>query len=242
MSDVTTYIDAHAERYIEELRGLLRQPSISAQGIGIAETATLVEQRFRDLGANVNQIPLPGGNPVIYAEFDGTSDRVLSFYNHYDVQPPKPLDLWDSEPWEAEIRAGRIWARGVADNKGNLSSRLAAIDAWQKTRGPLPLKLKFIVEGEEEIGSPHLMDFAKAHPDFCQADACIWESGGRGIDGRPSIQLGLKGICYVELRTRRAARLAFFRRDVRAEPGLETRVGTPKPEGLRRARPDSGFL
>ncbi len=204
MSDVTTYIDEHAERYIEELRGLLRQPSISAQGIGIAETAAMVEQRFRQLGANVRQIPLPDGNPVVYAEFEGTSDRVLSFYNHYDVQPPEPLELWHSDPWEAEIRDGRIWARGVADNKGNLSSRLAAIDAWQKTCGPLPLKLKFIVEGEEEIGSPHLMEFAKTHSDLCQADACIWESGGRGIDGRPSIQLGLKGICYVELRAKGA--------------------------------------
>jgi len=208
----------------------------------MAETADIVKDLLADLGLDPRLVDTRGGFPVVYGELQGTSSRMLSFYDHYDVQPPKPLDLWDSDPWEAEIRAGRIWARGVADNKGNLSSRLAAIDAWQKTRGPLPLKLKFIVEGEEEIGSPHLMDFAKAHPDFCQADACIWESGGRGIDGRPSIQLGLKGICYVELRTRRAARLAFFRRDVRAEPGLETRVGTPKPEGLRRARPDSGFL
>lgn len=204
MSDIDNHIDAHAETYIGELRELLNQPSISAQNIGITEMATMVEQRFRDLGATVRQIPLPGGNPIVYAEFGGTSDRVLSFYNHYDVQPPEPLELWESDPWEAEIRDGRLWARGVADNKGNLSSRLAAIDAWQKTRGPLPLKLKFIVEGEEEIGSPHLMDFAKAHPDLCQADACIWESGGRGIDGRPSIQLGLKGICYVELRAKGA--------------------------------------
>jgi len=205
MADTTVaYIDAHQDKFIEDLRGLLRQPSISAQGIGIVETAALVEQRFRDLGANVRQIELPGGHPVVYAEFDGESDRTLGFYNHYDVQPPEPLDQWESDPWAGEIRDGRIWARGVADNKGNLSTRLAAIEAWQETRGKLPIKLKFIVEGEEEIGSPHLMDFAKAHPELCQADAFIWESGGRGIDGRPTIQLGLKGICYVELRAKGA--------------------------------------
>ncbi|HEU0163603.1 MAG TPA: M20/M25/M40 family metallo-hydrolase, partial [Thermomicrobiales bacterium] len=119
MSDINGYIDEHKDRFIEDLRALLRQPSISAQNVGIRETAAMVEQRFRDLGATVRQIELPGGHPVVYAEFEGASDRTLGFYNHYDVQPPEPLAQWESDPWAGEIRDGRIWARGVADNKGN---------------------------------------------------------------------------------------------------------------------------
>jgi acetylornithine deacetylase/succinyl-diaminopimelate desuccinylase-like protein len=204
LNDVYAHIDAHADEYISALQLLLRQPSVAAQGVGMAETAGIVEEMLTGLGATPRQIDTRGGFPVVYAELPGQADRWLSFYNHYDVQPADPLDEWDSDPWAAEIRDGRIWARGVADNKGNIAARIAAIDAWQKVRGPLPLNVKFIVEGEEEIGSPHLQNFAEDHPDLCRADACIWEFGGRDIDGRPQIHLGLKGICYVELRAKGA--------------------------------------
>ncbi|MBA2289776.1 MAG: M20/M25/M40 family metallo-hydrolase, partial [Chloroflexia bacterium] len=125
---------------------------------------------------------------------------MLSFYNHYDVQSADPLDEWDSDPWAAEIRDGRMYARGVADNKGNIAARVAAVQAWKAVRGSLPVSVKFIIEGQEEISSPSLMDFALANRELCAADACIWEFGGCDIDGRPQIHLGLKGICYVELR------------------------------------------
>lgn len=202
--DVYAYADAHADEYIGALQRLLRQPSIAAQGVGMAETAGIVEQMLSGLGAAPRRVDTRGGYPVVYAELPGAAGKTLSFYNHYDVQPADPLDEWDSDPWMAEIRDGRIWARGVADNKGNIAARVAAIDAWQKVRGPLPLNVKFIIEGEEEIGSPHIHHFAEDHPDLCRADACIWEFGGRDIDGRPQIHLGLKGICYVELRAKGA--------------------------------------
>ena len=204
LSDVYAYVDAHASQYIGMLQRLLRQPSIAAQGVGMPETAALVEEMLRGVGATPRQVDTRGGYPVVYAELPGQGSRTLSFYNHYDVQPADPLDEWESDPWGAEIREGRIWARGVADNKGNIAARIAAIDAWQRVRGPLPLTVKFIIEGEEEIGSPHIHHFTQDHPDLCRADACIWEFGGRDIDGRPQIHLGLKGICYVELRAQGA--------------------------------------
>lgn len=199
MKDLFDDIDRHADTYIADLQRLLRQPSVAAQGIGMQETAAIVVSSLRQLGAAVQLVDTRGGYPVVYGELAGATRKTLSFYNHYDVQPAEPLELWSSEPWAAEIRDGRIWARGAADNKGNIAARIAAIDAWRRVRGELPITIKFIVEGEEEIGSVHLGNFADDHPVQCQADACIWEFGGTDFDGRPLVHLGLKGICYVEL-------------------------------------------
>ncbi|MGN6031410.1 MAG: M20/M25/M40 family metallo-hydrolase [Thermomicrobiales bacterium] len=204
LADIYAYVDDHANDYIAMLQEMLRQPSVAAQNVGMAETADLMRAHLDTLGFAPRLVDTRGGYPVVYGEKRGESDWTLSFYDHYDVQPAEPLDQWESDPWAAEIRDGRIWARGVSDNKGNIAARFAAIDAWEKVRGPLPLTVKFIIEGEEEIGSPHLYNFAEDHPDLCRADACIWEFGGRDIDGRPQIHLGLKGICYVELRAKGA--------------------------------------
>lgn len=204
LDDVFGYIDAHRDDYIAALQRMLQQPSIAAQGVGMAEMASMVEESLGRLGFEPRQVDTRGGFPVVYGEKRGASDRTLSFYNHYDVQPADPLDEWTSDPWSGEIRDGKVFARGVADNKGNIAARFAAIHAWQQVRGELPLNVKFIIEGEEEIGSPHLQNFVDDNPELCQADACIWEFGGRDIDGRPQIHLGLKGICYVELRAKGA--------------------------------------
>jgi acetylornithine deacetylase/succinyl-diaminopimelate desuccinylase-like protein len=200
VDDLFAFIDAHADDYVAALQRLLRQPSVAAQGVGMAETAAIVREMLTGVGAEARLVDTRGGYPVVYGEIPGASPRTLRFYNHYDVQPAEPLELWESEPWAAEIRDGRIWARGVADNKGNFSARVAAIDAWRRVRGELPLTVRFIVEGEEEIGSPHLEHFTADHPDLCRADACIWESGSTDFEGRPLVHLGMKGICYVELR------------------------------------------
>lgn len=202
LDDVFQYIDAHRDDYISALQRMLQQPSIAAQGVGMTEMASMVEESLGRLGFEPRQVDTRGGFPVVYGEKRGASDRTLSIYNHYDVQPADPLDEWTSDPWSGEIRDGKIFARGVADNKGNIAARFAAIHAWQQVRGELPLNVKFIIEGEEEIGSPHLQNFVDDNPELCQADACIWEFGGRDIDGRPQIHLGLKGICYVELRAK----------------------------------------
>jgi acetylornithine deacetylase/succinyl-diaminopimelate desuccinylase-like protein len=199
MQDIFDYIDQHADEYVERLQTLCRQPSIAAQDKGMAETADMVAASLHQIGANVQTLPT-GGFPVVYGAIPGRSSRTLSFYDHYDVQPPEPLELWDSAPFAAEVRDGRIWARGVADNKGNLMARICAVEAFQKVRGELPLNVKFVVEGEEEIGSPNLPPFAEAHADLLAADGCIWEAGYKDTQGRPEIYLGVKGILYVELR------------------------------------------
>lgn len=201
--DIGRYVDDHADEYLGWLRELLRQPSVAAQNLGMTEAAAIVIRQLDTIGAGPRLIDTRGGQPVVFGEIAADpavgSPRTLSFYNHYDVQPAEPFDLWDSDPWAAEIRDGRIWARGVSDNKGNIVARVAAIHAWQQVRGPLPLKVRFIIEGEEEIGSPNLANFTADHPDLCAADACIWEFGGRALSGQPQIHLGLKGMCYVEL-------------------------------------------
>jgi acetylornithine deacetylase/succinyl-diaminopimelate desuccinylase-like protein len=200
LDDVFAHIEQHRDDYIQSLQRLVRQPSVAAQSHGMGETAELVIQMLGNAGIEAATYDTHGGFPVVYGELAGASPKRLSFYNHYDVQPAEPLDLWSSDPWAASIHDGRIWGRGVSDNKGNIAARIAAVKAYREVRGELPVSIKFIIEGEEEIGSPHIEHFAEDHPDLCQADACIWEFGGKGWDGRPQIHLGLKGICYVELR------------------------------------------
>lgn len=204
MQDVRQVIEERKQVYLDWLVRLCRQPSISAQNVGMDETANLVEELLQGIGAETRQIPT-SGFPVVYGEL-GAGQKALAFYNHYDVQPPEPLEAWHSDPFAAEIRDGAIYARGVADNKGNIVARLAAVDAYVRARGQLPerLKVKFIIEGEEEIGSIHLEEFVAANQDLVQADACIWEAGYTDPQGRQEIYLGAKGILYVELTARTA--------------------------------------
>ncbi|WP_019120350.1 M20 family metallopeptidase [Brevibacillus massiliensis] len=198
MQDVFSFIDQNQETYIKWLQELCRQPSVAAQNRGMKETAAMVERMIRDTGGETRQIGT-SGYPVVYGQFAGSGKRTLSFYNHYDVQPEDPLELWDSPPFAAEIRDGRMYARGVADNKGNLIARLAAVHAFLQVRGKLPIGIKFIVEGEEEIGSVCLPEFVDKHRELLQADGCLWEFGYKNADGRPQVSLGVKGMCYVEL-------------------------------------------
>ncbi len=202
MQDILDTIASRRADYLDRLTRLCKQPSIAAQGTGMAETASLVERMLREVGASVRQVPTEG-YPVVYAEI-GEGERTLLFYNHYDVQPPEPLDEWHSDPFGAEVRNGALYARGVADNKGNIAARIAAVDAYLAARGKLPCRVKFIIEGEEEIGSPSLPAFAQANPDLVQADACVWEAGYADLEGRREIYLGVKGILYVELEARKA--------------------------------------
>ena len=123
------YIEQNLERYLDELSALCAQPSVSAQNLGIQETAEFVKEMLDARGFETRIIPLSGGHPVVYAETAGATDSTIIFYNHYDVQPPEPLDLWDTPPFEPSIRDGKMYARGVSDDKGHIVSRLAAIDA-----------------------------------------------------------------------------------------------------------------
>lgn len=146
-------VQDNQERFLAELQEFCRKPSIIAQNIGIEETADWVSNRLRKVGFESKVISVEGGAPVVYGEM-GSGDKTLMIYNHYDVQPPEPLELWDSGPFDAEIRDGRVWARGVSDNKGPWMARVQAIEAYQKEIGEIPFRIKWIVEGEEEIGSP----------------------------------------------------------------------------------------
>jgi len=199
MDPVFRYIEAHEDESVRRLQALCRQPSIAAQGIGLEETAAQVAALMRDAGIQARVVPVVGGAPVVYGEVKGKSPRTLMLYNHYDVQPPDPLDLWQSDPFAAEIRDGKIYARGVSDNKGNLVARICAVEAMLREHGELPVTVRFIVEGEEEIGSVMLPRFVRDHRDLVAADACIWESGYRDLDENVVLSLGVKGICYVEL-------------------------------------------
>lgn len=204
MDSFNAHIEASKGRYFDELCTLLRQPSIAAQGIGIEETAALVAQRLERAGARVQIFRMPGAAPVVYGSI-GTGPRTLLIYDHYDVQPPEPLDLWHSPPFEPALRDGKLYARGVADNKGNLMLRIQAVESWLAAKGDLPCRINFLIEGEEEIGSVNLEAFCHHHPDLLRADGCLWETGGVSALEQPTIMCGAKGICYVELVARGAS-------------------------------------
>jgi len=203
-SDFDAYVRAREREYIDELKTLIRQPTVSAQGIGIPETARIVLDRAKKRGGIAAEaLSVDGGPPTIVGE-TGRGDRTLLIYNHYDVQPPDPLDEWATPPFEPTERDGFLYGRGVSDNKGNLMARLQAIDAYRATMGELPLRIRVLYEGEEESGSAHLAAFVARHGERLRADGCIWEAGYKDAAGRPTISCGLKGIAYLELRVRGA--------------------------------------
>ncbi|MCA1552864.1 MAG: M20/M25/M40 family metallo-hydrolase [Chloroflexi bacterium] len=183
---------------IQELSTLCAQPSVSAQGLGIKECSELVADMLRLRGFDVRIEPTPI-HPVVVGELKGKGDKTLIFYCHYDVQPPEPLDLWETPPFEPTVRDGKLYARGVADDKSHIASRLAAIDAVKAVEGELPCTIKFVIEGEEEIGSPSLPHFIEANAAELAGDACIWEAGGVNFRDQPTMTLGMRGIFYVEL-------------------------------------------
>jgi acetylornithine deacetylase/succinyl-diaminopimelate desuccinylase-like protein len=205
MNDVLARIDDGMEETVARLQAFCRQPSIAAQGEGMAEMAELVRRTLAQMGADAELVST-AGYPVVLGRFAGRGAKTLMLYNHYDVQPPDPLELWESPPFAAEIRDEHLYARGVADNKGNLVARLAAVEAWLSARNELPLNILFVVEGEEEIGSPNLGAFAEEHRRKLQADGCIWETGYKDTKGRLEIMLGAKGILAVDLRVRALGR------------------------------------
>ena len=203
LKTVDQYIETHLEDSVTELTGLLAQPSVAAQKLGIEECATLVAESLKRRGFEVRILPT-GGSPVVFGERKGRTDRTLIAYNHYDVQPPEPLALWVTPAFEPTIRDGRLYARGVADNKGNFIERLHAIDAILESEGELPCNVKFVVEGEEEIGSVNLEPCVRENQDLFAGDVCVWEIGGVDHTNTPIQMVGLRGICYVELHARTA--------------------------------------
>lgn len=207
MKEIYSYIEENSERFVEDLVRLVRQPSISATGEGIEECAEMVRELMEKTGLETKVLVEEDGNPVIYGEIKSAeTDRTLLFYNHYDVQPPDPIEKWIYPPFSGRIENGKIYGRGASDNKGNLVSRLMAVEAFLKVLGETPTNIKFVVEGEEEIGSPHLAPLIKKHLNLFSADACVWEFGGINRRGNPCLYLGLKGVLSVELQVEGANR------------------------------------
>lgn len=195
---IDRYLDQNLDRSLAELTRYAAQPSIAAQNAGMEECARLVAEMLRARGFTVEIVPSEG-YPVVVGERDGASDKTLLIYNHYDVQPAEPLELWTSPPFTPTLRDGRLYGRGVSDDKGHLTSRLLAIDAILDQSKKLPCRIKLVIEGEEEIGSPHMHEFVRRNRDRLKADACLWEFGYLDEREVPLQYAGLRGICYVEL-------------------------------------------
>jgi len=205
MDDVFAEIERSRERFVDELCVLIRQPSISAQDTGVRECARLVERFMREAGIEARLLPT-AGYPVVFGEVRSPgARRTVLIYGHYDVQPPEPLDLWETPPFEPSIRNGRIYARGAGDNKGQMFAHLKAIEAVLKTRGALPVNVKLCYEGEEEIASRNLPAFVAEHRDALAADL-VYASDGPMHPSGPMVFFGCRGMLNLELTARGARR------------------------------------
>ena len=196
------YVDKNFSSLVSDLQKLIQQPSVSAKNLGLEECSRLIVQIMRKSGIKAEILCIKKGiPPAIYGEVKSKQNpgKTLLFYNHYDVQPEEPLELWDDKPFSGKIKGNKIYGRGSADDKGELITRIKAVEAFLKTTGDVPCNIKFFIEGEEEIGSVHIEDYLKKFQRKLSCDAVIWEFGYVDEKDRPIISLGMKGLLYVEL-------------------------------------------
>ncbi len=175
-----------------------RLESVAAQNRMMAETADWVEQLLQETGFTTRQLQVAGAPNYVYGEIKGKSDFTLLLYNHYDVQPETPIELWESPPFEVTETDGKLVARGICDNKAELISRICALRVIQAAQGELPINIKWIIEGEEEIGSTHFDAMTREYGDLLKTDGALWEGGGFNEKGQAHIALGFRGLLYVE--------------------------------------------
>jgi acetylornithine deacetylase/succinyl-diaminopimelate desuccinylase-like protein len=202
MQNVQQYITSNKDRFVSELMDMLRIPSISADSkykADVARCAEFVKVSLLQAGATKAEICPTEGHPIVYGEkiIDASLPTVL-VYGHYDVQPPDPLDLWHSPPFEPVIKDGKIYARGACDDKGQMFMHVKAFEAMEKN-GALPCNIKFLIEGEEEVGSDHLGAFVKANKEKLKADVILISDTSMIANDVPSITVGLRGLSYVEV-------------------------------------------
>jgi acetylornithine deacetylase/succinyl-diaminopimelate desuccinylase-like protein len=196
------YVDSHLNDLISDLQKLIQQPSVSAKNEGIEECAKLVKTLLKSSGLKSEILRLKKGvAPIVYAEINSKSNpnKTLMFYNHYDVQPAEPFDLWDNPPFSGIRKGNKIFGRGSTDDKGELVTRIKAVEACLKTTGDVPCNIKFVIEGEEETGSAHIEEYLKKYKKKFSNDGVIWEFGYVDAKNRPVIGLGMKGLLFVEL-------------------------------------------
>ena len=202
LTTVSNYLDQHADRFLEELKEFLRIPTVSADPEckpHLVRGAEFVHKQLADLGMKAEIVPT-AGHPIVYAEWLGAPGApTVMVYGHYDVQPPDPLDLWTTPPFEPTVRNGCLYARGATDDKGQVFTHIKSAEAWLKTVGKLPVNLKYVIEGEEEVGSRNLEDFLAARKDSLNCDVAVVSDTSQYAPNQPAITYGLRGILAVEV-------------------------------------------
>lgn len=203
MKEIISFVDSNRDRYLAELREFLAIPSVSSVKEHNPDTrrcAEWVAAQMKTVGMENVRIFETPGHPVVYSEWMGAPGKpTVLFYGHYDVQPVDPLNLWTSPPFEATVRGDNLYARGSADDKGQVYIHFKAVEAFMKQHGKLPVNLKMIIEGEEEVGSEHLEKFVKEHKDLLSADLVLISDSSMFAKGVPSVCYGLRGLAYMEV-------------------------------------------
>jgi acetylornithine deacetylase/succinyl-diaminopimelate desuccinylase-like protein len=203
MQDVEQYLDQQKYRFEDDLKDLLRIPSVSADSrhkADVARAADWVAGQFENLGLACQRLAT-SGHPMVYAETPAVQGAPVALvYGHYDVQPPDPLNEWISPPFEPTVRDGNIYARGATDDKGQMLTHIKSVEAWMRTRGKLPLQIKFLIEGEEEVGSTAITEYLAQAQKQLACDLIVISDSSQFAPGTPAITYGLRGIAYFELR------------------------------------------
>ncbi len=209
MPQIDQYLQDEAQRFEQELCQFLQIPSVSADPAcrdDMHRTARWVADQFKGLGF-ATEVVETSGHPLVYAESPPVEDAPTALvYGHYDVQPPDPLEAWISPPFTPTERDGNLYARGATDDKGQLLTHIKAAEAWIRTEGRLPINLKFIIEGEEEVGSEALEKFIPEQAQRLACDCVVISDGSQFAPGRPAINYGLRGIACYELHVKGPSR------------------------------------
>lgn len=203
MDSAVAYVNKNIDNYIEELKDFLRIPSISTMvehKNDVKKGAQFAADKLKKAGLSRVEIFQTEGHPIVYGEWLGAPGKpTVLIYGHYDVQPVDPIELWDSKPFDPVIKNGKIYARGATDDKGQLYAHIKSVEALFKTDGSLPLNVKFILEGEEEIGSVNLEPFIKNNKDLLKCDCVLVSDTSLYAKGQPTITYGLRGLCFMEI-------------------------------------------
>ena len=202
LKQIFKFVDDNLNELISDLQTLIRQPSVSAKNEGIEQCAKLVAKTLKKSGIHSEILRIKKGiAPVVFGEVKSKTNpgKTLLFYNHYDVQPAEPFELWDDEPFSGKIKGNKIFGRGSSDDKGELMTRIKAVEAFLKTEGDVPCNIKFLIEGEEETGSANIDKYLKKFQKKFSCNGVIWEFGYVDSKNRPVVGLGMKGLLFVEL-------------------------------------------
>jgi acetylornithine deacetylase/succinyl-diaminopimelate desuccinylase-like protein len=203
MTDVQSYIDHHIDTFQKQLFDLLRIPSISTSSdykTDVLKAASFLQQELDTIGMDHVQLYETEGHPIVYAEKCPHENRpIVLIYGHYDVQPPDPVELWLTPPFEPTVKNNRVYARGASDDKGQSFTHIKSIESYLETGTELPVNVKFLFEGEEEIGSPNLIPFITDHKEMLKCDMVLISDTAMFGENQPSITYGLRGLTYMEI-------------------------------------------